>query len=126
MEPSILDAMPTPQPTLDQVARDRIRTWIQSTGVTQTDLSEQIGKNQAWMSRYLKGEFDADLETLQTIARVFGHQFNALISSPADPVEARVLDLFRALPASARPIAISLLESWTRLQRKPARGPSRK
>jgi predicted transcriptional regulator len=62
MESPIFSPMPL---TLDQVARDRIKHWIVSTGVTQTELAARIGRTQAWMSRYLSGEFDADLETLQ-------------------------------------------------------------
>ena len=59
---------PMPQ-TLDEQARQRIRTWIQLTGVTQKTLGERIGRNQAWMSRYLSGELNADLETLRNSPR---------------------------------------------------------
>ncbi len=100
--------------TLDQVARDRIKAWIASTGVTQTELAERVGKNQAWMSRYLSGEFDADLETLQKMARTFGHSLSALLDTPADPVEARWMEYYRALPVTARTIAMNLLENWSR------------
>jgi transcriptional regulator with XRE-family HTH domain len=110
MESPIFSPMPL---TLDQVARDRIKHWIVSTGVTQTELAARIGRTQAWMSRYLSGEFDADLETLQKIARAFGHSIGALLDEPAaDPVEARVLHLYRSLPSHARAICLNLLEAW--------------
>jgi len=121
MESPIFVPMPL---TLDQVARDRIKHWIASTGVTQVELSTRIGKNQAWMSRYLSAEFDADLETLQKIARAFGHSLGVLLDEPAaDPVEARVLQLYRSLPIHSRGILVNLLEAWARPRgRKRARG----
>jgi transcriptional regulator with XRE-family HTH domain len=81
--------------SLDQLARDRIKSWVASTGVTQTELAERIGRNQAWMSRYLKGEFDADLDTLQKIAACFGFSLIALLDLPRDPHEARLVEEFR-------------------------------
>jgi len=96
------------------MARERIRAWIASTGVTQTALAERIGRTQAWMSRYLGGDLDADLETLQKLARAFGQPLGALLDAPTDPVEARVVQLFRALPVETRTIIVNLLEAWTR------------
>jgi transcriptional regulator with XRE-family HTH domain len=121
MESPILTPMP---PTLDQGARDRIRAWITSTGVTQTALAARIGRTQAWMSRYLSGELDADLETLQKMAHAFGHSLAALLEVPTDPVEARVVQLFRALPVDMRALIVSLLEMWTHRGR--TRGHSRR
>jgi len=69
--------------TLDQQARERIKTWVASTGVTQTELAKRIGRNQAWMSRYLNGEFAADLATLQQMAETFGFTLIALLRSAA-------------------------------------------
>src|SRR4029077_6719069 len=103
MEHSILDDMPPPSPpSLDQIARNRIRTWIQSMGVKQTALAPLNGKPQACISRYLSGELGAALETLAAFGRVFGHSLTALFDAPADPAEARVIDLYRALPEPSR------------------------
>jgi transcriptional regulator with XRE-family HTH domain len=109
--------------TLDEQARGQIKKWIESTGITQTTLSDRIGKNQAWTSRYLSGEFDADLETLQKIARVFGHSLTALLEIPADPEEAALVTAYRALTAPARTLALELLKDWSRSR---ARGRSRR
>jgi transcriptional regulator with XRE-family HTH domain len=117
MEHPIVDVMPAPPPTLDQIARERIRAWIQGTGVKQTTLAPLIGKPQAWISRYLSGELGADLETLAAFARVFGHSLTTLFNTPADPGEARVVALYRALPEASRPLLIQLLEDWTRQKR---------
>jgi transcriptional regulator with XRE-family HTH domain len=109
--------MPSPPTTLDQQARERVKEWINSTGITQTALAERIGRNQAWMSRYLGGEFDADLETLQKMARAFGHSLSALLNTPTDPVEARLIERYRALSERARAILLNLLDDWSRPRR---------
>jgi transcriptional regulator with XRE-family HTH domain len=43
-----------------------------ATRLTQTGLATRIGRNQVWVHRYLHGEGDADLATLERIAQVFG------------------------------------------------------
>lgn len=107
-------------PTLDHLARTRIKAWIASTGVTQTDLAERIGRNQSWMNRYLRGDFDADLSTLQKIAEVFGHPLTALLDLPdKDPIEAKVLEAFRSLSPRGRQALLSVLEDWCRARRSP-------
>jgi transcriptional regulator with XRE-family HTH domain len=100
--------------TLDDLAREQIRKWIASTGITQMELALRIGRNQAWMSRYLAGSFDTDLETLQKMARVFGHSLTALLVVPTDPDEEALVTSYRALPQEARGIALSLLQDWSR------------
>ena len=106
--------------TLDDVARNQIRKWILSTGITQVALAARVGRNQAWMSRYLGGAFDADLETLQKIAQVFGHTLTSMLEVPKDPEEAAIVSAYRALRPQARVIALHLLQDWSR-----ARGPGR-
>jgi hypothetical protein len=66
------------------------------------------------MSRYLKGEFDADLDTLQKITRVFGHELTSALNIPSDPDEALVLTRYRALRIEARRIVLTLLEHLSR------------
>jgi transcriptional regulator with XRE-family HTH domain len=99
--------------TLDDLARGRIKTWIATTGITQTYLAEQIGENQAWVSRYLSGEFNADLDRLQKIARVFSHTLSALLDSPLDPQEQQLIDAYRALPPTARALVLPLFQHMT-------------
>jgi len=116
MESPTLGGMP-PTPTLDQVARNRIRQWITATGMRQTSLADRIGKKQAWLSRYLAGEFDADLETLRKIALAFGHSITALLDLPVDPEASRVVDLHNALSPESRQLHLELLEDWTHQSR---------
>jgi len=106
---------------LDDVARARIHSWIHATGVSQAEVSRRIGKTGAWLSRYLKSEFDADLDTLQRIAAVFGHSIAALLDAPTDPIEKDLIELFRAAPPDVREVALSVLRVATRRLRKAGR-----
>jgi len=102
-------------PTLQQIARAQIKRWIGSTGITQTALGERIRRNQAWMSRYLGGDIDADLDTLDQIANVFGHRLTQLLDVPTDPEEAALIAAYRALRAEVRPLALRILQEMTRV-----------
>jgi len=117
--------MPQAPETLDERARNRIRVWIASTGITQTTLADRIGRNQAWMSRYLAGDFDADLETLAKMAAVFSHPLTALLDLPSNPEEFKLIEAFRALRPEGRRIALSLFDDWSRASSR-GRGRSRK
>ena len=69
------------------------------------------------MSRYLKGDIDADLATLQKLAELFGHSITALLATPTDPEEAQLIALYRAQSPDGRAIVLSLLNYWSRLGR---------
>jgi transcriptional regulator with XRE-family HTH domain len=112
-------------PTLQQQARAQIRRWIHSTGITQTALGERIKRNQAWMSRYLGGDIDADLDTLQQIAEVFGHNLTQMLDVPTDPDEAALIAAYRALRAEARPAALRVMQEMARGRTPAARGSGR-
>jgi len=75
------------------------------------------------MSRYLSGGLNADLESLRGIAEAFGHSLCALLDAPADPVEAQVIDRFRALPPYERETVLRVLEG---LALPPIRKPARR
>jgi transcriptional regulator with XRE-family HTH domain len=111
--------------SLQQTARFQIKRWIASTGITQTTLGERIRRNQAWMSRYLGGDIDADVDTLQQIAEVFGHTLAQLLDIPDDPHEASLLAEYRALRAEVRPLAIQVLREMARGRGASPRGPGR-
>jgi transcriptional regulator with XRE-family HTH domain len=115
-----LDSMP---PALDEVARQRIKAWLAGSGMSQIELARRLGKTQAWVSRYLRGEFNTDMETLQQMARIFGHTFFALLDVPSDALEAELVGHYRALPADMRRAVLTLLAGWTRRLRKPGRLP---
>jgi len=98
---------------LDELARHRITAWLNSSGKTQTAVAESIGRNQAWMSRYLDAEFDTDLDTLDKLAHAFGHSLFHLLDVHPDVEEQAVLEKFRAMDATARATVVSLLEILT-------------
>lgn len=102
-----------PPPTLDEQARSRLRAWIVATGVTQAALAEQIGRTQAWMSRYLSGEIDADLETLNKLARAFDHTLTALLDLPSNPDDARLIEQVHRLSPKRRALIRALVDDLT-------------
>lgn len=93
-----------------QRARDRIKRWMAGTNMSQTELGERIGRNQEWMSRYLSGKNNADLETLEQIANVFDHSLITLLDLlPRDPRESILIDRYRALSAASRTTLLEFL-----------------
>ena len=113
-----VEAMPIlPPASLDKQVRARIRAWLAGSGLTQTAFSDRIGKNQPWVSRYLKGEVEADLDTLQRMAEVFGHNLSTLLNQPSDPLELTLVELYRSVPARARATLLELLRHLARRDR---------
>jgi transcriptional regulator with XRE-family HTH domain len=110
--------------SLDETARSQIRRWIDTTGLTQTQLATAIGRNQAWMSRYLAGEFDADLTTLEQMAGVFSHTIAELLLVPPQPDEARLILNYRACRPDARQTLLQVSDAMS--SRVRARGKSRR
>lgn len=110
-------------PTWQNIARKQVKQWIASTGITQTQVCAAIGRNQPWLSRYLAGGIDADLDTLASIAKVFDHSLFALLSVPADPDEALLIGLYRAVNPEARKHVLALLRELNR-GRSPGRSRS--
>jgi transcriptional regulator with XRE-family HTH domain len=96
---------------LDQQARTRLRLWLQTTGITQVELAARIGRTQVWISRYLKAEFNADLETLHRMAGAFGHTLTELLDLPQDATESKLLEAYRAMPPKLRADFLRLFES---------------
>jgi transcriptional regulator with XRE-family HTH domain len=113
-DPIIVEAMPSVPPPVDEIARQQIRQWLRSTGTTQVSFAQQIDRNQEWVSRYLNGNFDADLTTLQRMAGVFGHNLATLFGSlPSDPDEGALLRMFRGLRPEGRKALLTVLQEWT-------------
>jgi len=110
----VADVPPTP-PTLQHVARTRIQAWLTTMGVTQQAICHRVGVTQPWLSRYLHGKVDADVDTLAKLADAFGHSIAALFTVPGDhPDEQRLIERYRALSPKARAIVQGLLDEWTR------------
>jgi len=117
---------PPPEPTLDDIARERIKAWLKATGTTQTEVCDRIGKTQGWMSRYLAAEFNTDLETLKAIAGIFRHPITALFDVPSDPDDALLLDVFHAMPPDGRQLYLQLGQHMTAGRKTGGRGGRKK
>lgn len=124
MQSEIPTLAPMP-PSLQDTARAQLKRWIGSTGITQAAFGERIGRNQVWVSKYLKGEFDADLETLQQMAQVFRHTLTQLLDFPSDPDEAALITLYRALRPEVRRLAFQMLQEMSRSRSAKPRSPKR-
>jgi transcriptional regulator with XRE-family HTH domain len=83
--------------------------WIAGRGMTRTEFGEGVGRNQSWASRYLDGEFSADLDTLARAAALFAQPIAALFETPIDPDEAELITRWRGLPAERRALILALL-----------------
>lgn len=98
--------------TYEQRARARIQIWVDKTKMTQAQFGERIGRNQEWVSRYLNTKLEADLQTLEQMAGVFGHTLFALLDLPRDPREARLIEFYRALPDPSRTTLLEFLATF--------------
>jgi len=105
--------------TLDDLARRRITSWRKNTpGMTQQALGELIGRTAVWVSRWERGSFDADLDTLAAMARAFGHTLFAALDVRQDEREQQVLDYYRSIQRDKRDAAIDALALMAGIKRK--------
>jgi len=112
-----VDGMPTPPSDplpISARARRRVQQWLELTHTSQAVLAVRIGKDQPWMSRYLSGAHDADIETLEQIAFAFGHTLFALLDTPADTTEGHLIEMYRAMKPSTRANVVRLCEDLIR------------
>lgn len=105
---------PMAQISLDDAVRTQVKRWLESTATTQTALAAQIGRNEPWMSRYLSGEFNADLDTLKKIAEAFDHTLAALFQAPQDPDVARLVAFYLDARLEDRKMLLQVAERFAR------------
>jgi len=112
-----LQAVATPPDTL---ARERIKRLVADAGFRQQAFGKRIGKGQVWVSRYLQGKVDADLDTLQRMAAVFGLSLDALLHEPdpRDTMRVRLYDVLLTTPVSLQKLVLDLLLMSARGVRK--------
>lgn len=97
---------------LSDLARHRILAWLAANPrITQTKIAAEIGVSQTWVSQYKSGDQDADIDQLDAMARVFGHTLIELLDLRPDPKERELLDAYRAVEASRRPLAIEVVKA---------------
>jgi transcriptional regulator with XRE-family HTH domain len=93
--------VPVP-PSPDDIAREKIKNWLNASGVAQSVFAKRIGKHQSWVSRYLAGRQNADMVTVQRMAEQFGHTLQSVLDLPGDLAEASLLEDYRALSPGLR------------------------
>lgn len=101
-----------PKP-LQAHARTRLKAWVRADRRSQGELARLLRRHENWLSRYLSGKFDADIDTLQELAALFGHSLPALLDMPTDPLEAAAIDAFRLLPPADQMMVVALLTALT-------------
>lgn len=107
---------------LSQRVRHRLRAYIDSLPAkpTQYALAERAGVTQSWVSHYLAGRHDADLDTLERfcialqvdIASLMGPDGGARPSVPDEIAEP--MALYQSLTPKGREVVLDLLRQMTR------------
>jgi transcriptional regulator with XRE-family HTH domain len=97
---------------LSELARKRLVQWMEKNpAISQTEVGRAVGHGQGWVSKYKRGEQDADIDELDGMARVFGHTLTELLDLRDDDQERDLLDAFRALRPELRPLAIATVKA---------------
>lgn len=98
---------------LVEQARRRIARWLAgNAAIDQTTLARAVNHRQSWVSQYLAGRQQADIDELDAMARCLGHSLTELLDCRENPQEQYLLDLYRALSmAEHRRLAREFLEA---------------
>lgn len=108
---------------LMELARARLIQWMDANPkITQAALGRAVGHHQVWVSRFKLGQQDADIDELEAMAKAYGHTLAELLDLRPDPKERELLDAYRSVEASKRPLAIEVVRG---LSVKPPRAPTR-
>ena len=95
---------------LVELARQRLARWMGTNPkVTQRMVGEAVRHEQSWVSHYLSGAQQADVDEMDAMARVFGNTLTELLDLRANPKERDLLDAFYQIPAEKRDFAIEML-----------------
>lgn len=99
---------------LMELARHRLTQWMAaSPRITQTAIGKAVGHSQVWVSRFKLGAQDADIDELEAMARVFGHTLNELLDARPDPKERELLDAYRSIEPTKRPLAVEVVKAMS-------------
>lgn len=101
------------RPTLQNIARAHVRRLIDGHRVPMAAVSEAIGQKPNWVSRYLSGQFDADLDQLAAIAEFFKIRFSDLLNVPPPTVDdGELWQLYGALPAEKQAVVLQVVRAF--------------
>ena len=103
---------------------ERVRNWVRQRMPNRGDrarLAAHLDRQRGWVTRYLNGQVDADLDTTVALASYFAVPVATLLGSAAPPrvtkadVEDReLLALWTTVPARERPIVRRIIELYAR------------
>jgi transcriptional regulator with XRE-family HTH domain len=111
----------TPQ-KLSTLTRARIRTYLESlpSRPTQKAIGDAIGRTQTWVSHYLSGRHDVDLDTLSRLCAFLRVDLSALVADrgelrhTVDRSVAELLTLFDSLTEAERETVLEILRALAR------------
>src|SRR5262245_59100822 len=99
-----------PATPLQNIARVRIKQFLESNGISQAALGQAIGRSQEWVSRFLAGRYDADVDTLQAIATAIDLPLYELLALTTDPRLVKLCEAYLACRPSRRPVALRVVQ----------------
>lgn len=96
--------------------KNNIRAARVDRGLTQEAVALDLGVTRQTYGRYEAGERECGYDTLRTLAAMFGVSIDYLLCTDAETVpsakEARMLKLFRAIPAHEQAAVMQMIESF--------------
>ena len=118
------DGVESADDDFEVIVRQRLYAWFKHSPFTQATFGKAIGRSGSWVSRFFAGEYPADLGLLKLMAAVLNHTVrDAFNLHPETPGEARVVEIYRALPKRERELWVRLgaVVAFPHEKRKPAR-----
>lgn len=122
------------RPSAQERARRQVAKCLAASGLTQTTLGEQLTppRQPAWVSRYLRGKIDADIDTLLQFAAIFKCTYDQLFGSSTDQADeqqsqaaalrARLDAAYATMTDAKRQLVVLMAESLAEPLVAPRRG----
>lgn len=102
--------------------RDRMKDWLQVTGISQQEFVEELQKTQPWLAAILKGKNDVRLADLDIIAQAMRTTASELVRTSDEryqlelsPTEVRIMERLRHRPEMYGAIATLLRVSLAQI-----------
>jgi transcriptional regulator with XRE-family HTH domain len=99
---------------LHAFAREQVKRALFAKDMTQEQLAAAIGRTQTWLSKYLRGEFNADFPTLYRMAQAFDMTLDAFCRLPDDPELQEWVNGWHVLKRPDRDALLLVLRAMTR------------
>jgi transcriptional regulator with XRE-family HTH domain len=106
--------MPTTAESKKQIA-DKIRARREHMGLSQYELSAQMGKSRPWLQQVENGSINISPELTRLASKLRTSVFYFLDdgSLPAGADEAELIALYRAVPSELKPIALGTMRGFS-------------